>query len=696
MIHVFDKYVIVIKFVALTFFFLAANHLIFAQNTVIDEIIEDLAANSSEEDIDYLAVVEQLAYFLENPLNLNEALIEDLERLFFLSEFQMESFLNYQARFGKMVSIFELQLIDGFDAETIQKMLPFVQVLDTDKPESFNLSQMLKYGRQRVSAETKFLLQKQHGYLSQIQKDTVMEPIYLGNNMKHLIRYRFNFKSKLYAGITAEKDPGEKFNVDGTKLGFDFYSFHFQANDIGKLKSLVVGDFQVKFGQGLVCWTGFGIGKSPDATFIRKKGQGIRYYSSTDENNFFRGFASTLKFNKLELTAFFSHKGRDANLMLQPDSIEDEQERISSFLNTGYHRTYSELANRKSLMETVYGARTSIGFQNLKAGVNFIAYHYSVQPNRSDKPYKYFELADNQNFNISIDYTYFARKFYVFGEAAMAMSGSVAVLNGLVAKIAPQLSFSFLHRYYQRGYQANFASAFAEGSQVNNEQGLYYGLVFFPLGKLKISAYADSFKFPWLKYNIDAPTTGNEYLIQADYALNRNLTMYFRWRSETKGINHSGATETLRLVVDRNKQNFRYHISYRLNNRIGLRNRVEFVQFEKSGIYQYGLMILQDVNLDFDKLPISIDLRYALFDAPYDARIYSYENDLLYNFSIPAYSGRGSRFYILLNSKWSTKLEFRCRYSHFIFTDRDEVGTAYDKIDGRLKSELKFQMVFRF
>jgi hypothetical protein len=695
MMHLLRKYTIVPKYVAFIFFCLLLHHASFAQNTVIEEIIEELASHSSEDDEDYSAIIENLSFYLENPLNLNDASIEDLERLYFLSEHQMESFLDYRARHGKMTSIFELQLISGFEMETIQKMLPFVQVVSIDKTEIPKLKEMLRFGRQRISAETKFLLQKQRGYLPEIQKDTILDPKYQGNNMKHLVRYRFNYKTKLYAGFTAEKDPGEKLGFDKNKYGFDFYSFHIQANDLGKFKAVILGDYQVKFGQGLVCWTGFGIGKSPDAINIRKKGQGVRYYSSTDENNFLRGLASTIKFNKLEITTFASHKRRDANLDLQSDTLEDQEERISSFLNTGYHRTITELNNRKALSETVYGARGSFGLENFKAGINFIAYHYHIPLNASDKPYKLFEVTDKENFNVSVDYTYFARKFYVFGEAAMARNGSIAILNGLVTRIVPQLSFSILQRYYQKDYQAYYAGAFAEGTRVNNEQGLYYGLVFFPLGKLKISAYADSFKFPWLKYNIDAPTTGQEYLVQADFNLNRNLTMYFRWRSETKGINLSGVSETLRPVIDRNKQNFRYHISYRLNDQIAFRNRVEMVQFEKNGDYQYGFMILQDVNLDFDKLPLSVDLRYSLFDAPYDARIYAYENDLLYNFSIPAYSGRGSRFYVLLRYKWASKLDFRFRYSHFLFTDRDFIGTSYDRIEGRMKSELKFQLVYR-
>jgi hypothetical protein len=689
------RFLFIIAFCFLIIFL--AEEKLFAQNPVIEEIVEELASRSDNEDEDYSNVVDDLNYFLENPLNLNEANIESLEKLHFLNELQIENLLNYTATKGSMKTIFELQLVDGFEVETINKLLPFVMVAEPKAESKINFKEILKYGNQRISADTKFVLQDQKGYLPEIAKDSSENtvPKYQGKNMKYLIRYRFTYKSKIFVGITAEKDPGEKIEFANKKYGFDYYSFHLQVNNFGKFKTILVGDYQAKFGQGLVLWTGFGLGKSPDALNIRKKGQGIRYYSSTDENNFLRGVATTLKFGKIETTLFLSHKNIDANL-IETDSLEQTEDRISTLQNTGYHRTDTEIQSRKLISESIFGSRISIGLDNFKAGLNFMTYRYDIPICQSDKPYKLFDLTDNSNFNASVDYTYFGKRYNIFGEAAIGKNGSVAILNGMLAKIVPQLSFSILHRYYQKDYQAYYAAAFAENTKVCNENGFYYGIVYYPVRKLKISAYADTYQFPWLKYGVDAPSHGIEYLINADYNLNWNISMYFRWRCETKSVNFTGGNDVLNPIVDQNRQNFRYHISYRISQKVGFRSRIEFVQYNKSGSSENGFMMLQDINIDLSRIPLSLDFRYCLFDATYNTRIYAYENDLLYNFSIPSYSGKGSRIYLLAKYGIGRNLDFSIRYSQFLYVDQDVISSGYEEIQGNMKSELKFQIIWKY
>jgi hypothetical protein len=107
-------------------------------------------------------------------------------------------------------------------------------------------------------------------------------------------------------------------------------------------------------------------------------------------------------------------------------------------------------------------------------------------------------------------------------------------------------------------------------------------------------------------------------------------------------------------------------------------------------------MLLQDVSFDFKTIPLSFDLRYCLFDATYDSRVFAYENDILYNFSIPAYSGRGSRFYLLARYRIGKLFDLRIRYSQFLYANTKVISSGYDEIQGNIKSELKFQVVYRF
>jgi hypothetical protein len=56
-------------------------------------------------------------------------------------------------------------------------------------------------------------------------------------------------------------------------------------------------------------------------------------------------------------------------------------------------------------------------------------------------------------------------------------------------------------------------------------------------------------------------------------------------------------------------------------------------------------------------------LRYCIFRTDnWDSRLYAYENDLLYSFSVPALSGEGSRSYIMIVWKTGKFIDLRIKY----------------------------------
>lgn len=683
-------------FLLVLLFFIEANYYAQAQNPVIESIVEDIVNNTGTEEQDYSTFIDNLNNFLQNPINLNSTNTEQLEKLIFLSDFQIENLLNHVASTGGMLTIYELQLIDGYTIDVIKKLLPFVKVEEVKEREKVKIHNVLKYGMHKIIPQAQFIIQTQEAYKP--VHDTILaespNKVFQGDRMKYLLRYRFNYKSKVFAGITMEKDAGEKFAFNNNYYGFDYYSAHFQINDIGKLKTLTVGDFQAKFGQGLVMWSGFGMGKSSDVLNIRKKAQGIRRYTSTDENKFYRGVGTTFKFNDFEITAFASRKKIDANLEYN-DTIDSDLAEITALQNTGYHRTISEIEDKNVIGESVIGGNISYKHNIFKIGLNSIYYQYDAIINKSDNAYNYFELNENNNFNLSIDYTLFYKKISFFGEAATDKNYGTAFLNGLILDIVPQISFSVLHRYYQKNYTAYYANAFVESSKVNNESGFFYGLIFQPIAKMKISAYADMFKFSWLKSRVNSPSGGVEYLIQTDYYINRRINMYFRWKAETKMNNLPSGSDVI-VDVDRQKKDyFRYHISYSASRMLKLRSRIEFSTYNFNNEYESGFLAYQDVNLILRTVPIGLYFRYAIFETTYNTRFYEYENDILYSFSVPAYSGRGSRLYFMLKYEILDNIDLRLRYSHFYYRDDDSIGSGLNEITGNLKSEFKIQFTIK-
>ncbi len=662
----------------------------FAQNPVIDDLIEQIVSKSGAENADFSTLVEDLNYYLKNPLNLNTASTEELEKLQLLDEIQIQNLHNYIRSVGQMQTIYELQLINGFSDKTIHDILPFVKVAPIGAQEKISLKQIVNRGKHLFLTETRFVLQTQKGYMDVPDSVLIEKPnsIYQGDRFKFLNRYRFNYKDRVFAGITAEKDPGEPF----TDYGFDFYSAHLQLNSFGVFKNITLGDYQVNFGQGLIAWSGFSLGKSSETQNIRKKAQGIRRYTSTNENLFMRGGGATVSLGDFEITGFYSNKNIDANLT-NLDTLTQE-ELITTILNTGYHRTSSEIADRKAINEVVYGSNVTYKGENYKLGASYISYQYSKNIEQSDKPYKFYDFSGNNNANYSIDYQFFFQKFSFFGETGISQNGAVATINGLLLSVVPQLSFSVMQRYYQPDFQALYGSSFAEGSKNSNETGWYYGLTFHPIRNIQISAYADIYRFPWLRYGISAPSYGNDYLIQVDYHAGYDVNMYFRWKNETKMHNISGDYIGVRPLIEQQKQYFRYHVSYRLNSQVSLRSRVEFSIYNADST-ETGFMAYQDVNYNFH-FPLSVNFRFAIFDAGYNARIYAYENDLLYNFSIPAYFNKGTRVYLMLKYKAADFLNIYLRYAHYYYADKDVIGSSLNEIEGNYTSELKFQLKFRF
>jgi hypothetical protein len=271
-----------------------------AARQVLENILEELA-QTSEEGVDLSQAAEDLEYYLQNPLNLNTATYDELARIPILNEFQIAKLLEYINRQGPMFTLYELRLIEGFEMTDITRLLPFVTLSAENREKSWQLSKALSYGKNDLFARTAFYTEKMEGYqdVSDSVRQANPEKYYPGNSMRLYSRYAFNYNNQLQAGITTEKDPGEQFFKGHQQKGFDYYSAFIEVNDIGKVKTLIIGDFQAKFGQGLVSWSALGTGKSAYVLDIRKKGDGLKKYSSTDENLFFRGAATTLKFGQL-------------------------------------------------------------------------------------------------------------------------------------------------------------------------------------------------------------------------------------------------------------------------------------------------------------------------------------------------------------------------------------------------------------
>lgn len=664
------------------------------KSEIIQQRIEFISEQLQAEELDLTNLIEQLNYYYGHPLNLNTATEEELNELSLLTPLQVNSLLLHRKLFGKFISIYELQSIESWDLATIQLVLPFVRVGKELDNLHVSWREALKYGKSEAFVRYQRILEHKNGYTK--LSDSVLNTsnnYYQGNADHYYTRLRFSYRTNVSIGITGEKDPGEAFFRTTQRNGFDFYSAHAFYKGGKRLKAIALGDYQLQIGQGLNLWSGYAFGKTADVTNVKKTAIPLKPYTSVDESRFMRGAAIDLGFGAFSLTSFASVKKIDASVL--SDSLYDDLEVVSTLSLTGLHRTTGELAKKHQLIETIIGSNLRYCKGNFRIGFTGTYQGYDKAYTKATSPYNQFDFRGKSMYTWGADYSWSVKNMLFFGEVAqVSFSKAWAQLHGALLALAPGASLSVVYRDYQRDYQTFYNTGFSEGSTTQNERGLYAGLKFKLRSVWSIQAYCDLFQFPWMKYQVNAPSIGHELLVQPTYKPTKQLEVYVRYREQLRqknSRNNDGTITELENVIQRN---LRFNASYAITNFVTLKTRLEYVFIKRpSNTPEQGMIITQDVLFHPMKFPFDLTLRYALFDTDsYDSRLYTYENNALYTFSIPAYYYQGSRAYVLLHYNITKHFEMWLRYGAFIYNNRSTLSSGAEQINGNVKSDLTVQL----
>jgi|TARA_B110000305_G_scaffold126314_1_gene141523 hypothetical protein len=680
------------------FLFLFLYFIPFAQerNDIVQQRIEFISEQLESESIDLTNLLERFNYYYDNPIDLNSASLVDLGDLGLLSDIQINDLIVHRKLHGKLISIYEIQSLRFWDIETINLVLPFVTLDERLDGLHLNFKEALKEGKFDLFLRFQPTIESKSGY-TEVPDSVVAQSskYYYGNSHKYYSRFRYSYKTNISFGITAEKDAGEAFFRGAQKNGFDFYSFHAFYKGGKYLKSIALGDYQIQLGQGIQLWSGYAFGKSSDILTMKRNPVSIKPYTSVDESRFFRGVALNFAYKNFDLLFFSSLKRIDASGI--QDSLEEDLEIVSSINLSGLHRTHTEIEKRDALREFISGV--SVQFQNdfIKIGVQGVYQEYDQALQLNMRPYNQFYFSGSQLWSISTDYNYVYRNLNVFGEIAYSSNerySGIAMLHGALLAIDTRLSLGLLYRDYDEKYQTMYNAGFSEGSRTQNENGLYAGFKLNLSGSWSIKAYTDVFEFPWLKYGIDAASRGHEFLIQPIYRPNKSFEVYGRYREQLRQKNESPSEGDITKIEDVTQRNFRINVSNKVNKELTLKSRIEWVSIKrKSRNTERGLLITQDIAYKPKSFPLSFTLRYALFDTDsYDSRIYSYENNALYVFSVPAHYYKGSRCYFLARYSFSRRIDVWVKYGFFLYNNRNEIGSGAEQIQGDRKSDLTVQL----
>jgi len=646
-------------------------------NQILESIVDEFS-----EEID-AEVYESLVQQLDSPIDINKTTRAELASLFILSDLQLNELMKYLKDFGPMSSIYELQIVPGFDLHTIKRLEPFIILSKKNSFKSLRKIPWRGYFLSRVD----YLLEKKAGFtLPDSNK------LFIGSPYRIIKKLRLK-KGRFKSGFTVEKDAGESinwFNGSGS-LGFDHMSGFVSYATKGLLEKVVLGDFTMLWGQGLVLGSGFSLGKSQNPIISAKRNSiEIQPYGSVSEIQFFRGAAITLKPGRFTLTSLYSNRSLDA-------SVNSENE-IVTVKKTGLHRNMNELNSRSTVHEEVAGLNVEYhnNIQSLTIGSSLLYYRYDNPFLKKQEIYHHFQSIYPDNIVSGIHAEYRTINSVAFSEVATSKSGGFGFVAGWMVSLSHSVETVIHLRNYSREFNSPFSlQAFKESSVTMNEKGVYWGINFKPSRKVLISGFADLFVFPWLTYTALSPSFGNDLRIIGLFFPSKRLEIKGSFRIRTREKNTLSTEKKIRTLQEGKKILTSIDIKVLINEHLAFKMGLRQSGFHSANVSTAGFLAYKDITFRSPKT--SVSLRFAIIDSPqFENRFYLYEADLPYSMSVPMYYGKGIRYFVLLKRNILSQLKIGLKWSRTTFHDRGKIGSGVDLIQGNTKSEIKGQIIYKF
>lgn len=613
-------------------------------------------------------------------ININKTDEKDLFALGFLTPEQIKQLLLYRKQLGDFISLYELQAIPYWDEQTVRKAIPYMTIT-TAMDIMPDMKQRFKEGAHTLvyrtgGSKSGFGINGAAQYNSYSDQAT---------GYKQLIKYQYQFRTLLQWGITLEKDAGEKSIAD--YLGYYLY-----LRKRGIIKSLVIGNYVVNIGQGLMEWQGYAFGQSCNIVGAMRQGDVFKPHTGSDENRFHKGIAITLEKGKWQCSIFGGKEKIDANII--SDSTRVVKQTVSSFLTSGLHRTASEIIDKDALDEIVMGSRLSFEHHNVQVGINALHYHFDIPIEKRWLPYNYYAPRGKSFSNASVDLKANILQSYTFGEFAINHTHGRAGLLGIMKSLDPRLDMSIIFRSINKSYFAFQPNALIRNGNSNNETGLFTCLNFQWDSRHRIEGYHDQYINTWPVYYNDGIRRGKIDHVQMIWKPNKKTELSLRY-------SHDAETKNMRHVDDKSNrlnwmhtEKIRVHISFMPHQDLIIRQRIEWSRFKnEDGQKQQGSLYYIEMIYKPLMKPYSLSVRSTLYQTDgYDSRIYAYERDLSSYFSIPAYFNAGMSNYLLANVKINKRIQGQLKY---IFSKSAGDGMVWGNTSfgNLLKKEWRMQLI---
>ncbi|MGB7527469.1 ComEA family DNA-binding protein [Sphingobacterium cellulitidis] len=651
----------------------------------IDDILASQILDETESSHNISEYAEILTQLKRRPLDLNKATEQDFRQLIFLSELQIQQILSHRNKIKSFISTLELQVIPGINAEVYDQLLPFIKVKDDLLEAKSTIPKMMKESSGSWMLTYSRGLQVPRGYEISDPKRSR----YLGSPDRLINRLRWNWSERVKFALNMKKDPGEPFFNEKQTQGFDHYSGSISIRKIGRFENIILGDYLLQFGQGLALWNGPVFGKGASVAHIMQNGLGLKPHTGLMESKYMRGMAAQLRIKNLSFTPFLAYNHLSASI-----NAKGHRSFVSSINYSGLHRTPSELKNRHSLQQLVYGVNVGFQPEKFKVGFNFLTTRFDRYLKLNNRDYSRYRFEGNILHNVSLYYQYNLYNLLAFGESAYSIGAGWANNQGLIAGLGRKFSASLAYRNYGKDYHSFFGQSFQEQSNLANEIGWSASIAYHPNRNIEWINKLDYVQFPWLKFRTSSPSNSVHGQSQLSYIWYKKGHLKLRYQYKFYQENYPSHIKTVNPIADLARQQARISFFYKLNRNLQIGNQVEGKQFHKSMFAkQYGFLVFQDLIWNKPSWKMGGNLRFAYFNADsYDARLFAYERDVLYSFSFPSYFRNGFRFYLNQKIKPIKGIDIWFRYAITTYRNLKEFGSGLDKIIGNNKSDLRFQI----
>lgn len=266
------------------------------------------------------------------------------------------------------------------------------------------------------------------------------------------------------------------------------------------------------------------------------------------------------------------------------------------------------------------------------------------------------------------------------GETSTGSCGTVATVNAMSYVFSHRFSLVALQRFYPYRYYSLYANAFSDGTDVQDESGVYIGCNWSPTDKWNVTAYTDVAYFAWPKFGTSSSTHSWDNLISVTFRPTNRLSLNTRYRYKDK---QDVQTQRIRLTAT-----------------YGGHSWSSRTQCDVSGVSEatersYGWMACQQLGYSCRWLRLSGMVGYFHTD-DYASRIYASEPTLLYGTHFSSFFGQGMRCVLMARTDVGSHLTALCKWGGTKYFDRNHISSGLQQIDGSMQADVEIQVKWKW